>query len=113
MEEEIPKMINEVFNNLNISESLEVVETLVSQMEELITSDDMWEKSTTWAVKKDGGVRAKAVCNTEEEAQNKLAELGKGHSIEVRPGERTRCANYCQVRDFCGQWKDYNSGETN
>lgn len=45
MEEEIPKMINEVFNNLNISESLEVVETLVSQMEELITSDDMWENA--------------------------------------------------------------------
>jgi len=77
------------------------------------TPDDMWEKSTTWAVKKDGGVRAKAVCNTEEEAQKKLAELGKGHSIEVRPGERTRCANYCQVRDFCGQWKDYNSGKEN
>ena len=38
-------MINEVFNNLNISESLEVVETLVSQMEELITSDDMWENA--------------------------------------------------------------------
>lgn len=45
MEEEIPKMINEVFNNLNISESLEVVETLVSQMEELIASDDMWENA--------------------------------------------------------------------
>ena len=45
MEEEIPKMINEVFNNLNISESLEVVETLVSQMEELITSNDMWENA--------------------------------------------------------------------
>jgi hypothetical protein len=77
------------------------------------TPDDMWEKSTTWAVKKDGGVRAKAVCDTEEEAQKKLAELGKGHSIEVRPGERTRCANYCQVRNFCSQWKDYNSGKEN
>ena len=45
MEEEIPKMINDVFNNLNISDSLEVVETLVSQMEELIASDDMWENA--------------------------------------------------------------------
>lgn len=45
MEEEIPKMINEVFNNLNISESLEVVETLVSQMEEIITADYMWENA--------------------------------------------------------------------
>ena len=38
-------MINEVFNNLNISESLEVVETLVSQMEEIITADYMWENA--------------------------------------------------------------------
>lgn len=45
MEEEIPKMIDDVFNNLNISDSLEVVETLVSQMEELIASDDMWENA--------------------------------------------------------------------
>jgi hypothetical protein len=45
VEEEIPKMINDVFNNLNISDSLEVVETLVSQMEELIASDDMWENA--------------------------------------------------------------------
>lgn len=46
-EEEIPKMINEVFDNLGIDESLEVVETLVSQMEELIASDYMWENAMT------------------------------------------------------------------
>lgn len=73
---------------------------------------DMWEKQTTWAIKKDGGVRAKAICQTEQEAQDKLAELGKGHSIEVRPGERTRCANYCQVSKFCSQYESYLQGET-
>lgn len=45
MEEEIPKMINDVFNNLNIGESLEIVETLVAQMEEIITADYMWENA--------------------------------------------------------------------
>lgn len=44
-EEEIPKMINEVFNHLNIDKDIEVVEELVSQMEELIMSDYMWENA--------------------------------------------------------------------
>lgn len=76
------------------------------------TPEQMWEKPMMWAVKKVGGVRAKNVCYTEEEANEKLELAGKNHFIEVRPGERTRCANYCSVKDFCGQWKQYNSGET-
>lgn len=76
------------------------------------TPEQMWEKPMMWAVKKVGGVRAKNVCYTEEEANEKLELAGKNHFIEVRPGERTRCANYCSVKDFCNQWKQYNSGET-
>jgi hypothetical protein len=76
------------------------------------TPEQMWEKPMMWAVKKVGGVRAKNVCYTEKEANEKLELAGKNHFIEVRPGERTRCANYCSVKDFCGQWKQYNSGET-
>jgi len=77
----------------------------------LCNSRDMWERPTTWAVIKVGGVRAKKVCYSESEAEAYLESAGKGHVVEVRPGERTRCAQYCQVKDFCGQWKDYNSGE--
>jgi len=48
-EEEIPEMINKVFEELGIDESLEksltVVEELVIQMEELINSDYMWENA--------------------------------------------------------------------
>jgi hypothetical protein len=76
------------------------------------TPEQMWEKPMMWAVKKVGGIRAKNVCYTEEEANEKLELAGKNHFIEVRPGERTRCANYCSVKDFCGQWNKYNSGET-
>ena len=71
------------------------------------TPSEMWEKPTYWAVLKVGGKRATAICNTEEEADAKIQELGKGYEIQVRPGERTRCANFCAVRDFCQQWKDY------
>jgi hypothetical protein len=71
----------------------------------------MWEKATYYAIRKTGGKRATAVCDTQEDAEKKLAELGKGYEVEVRPGERTRCANFCLVRDFCDQWKNFNQGE--
>jgi len=74
------------------------------------TPEDMWEKQTTWAIKKIGGIRAKQICYSKEEADTVLEQSGKGFAIEVREGERTRCQNYCQVRDFCSQWKAYNSG---
>ena len=70
----------------------------------LCTPADMWEKPTTYAVKKEGGVRAKSVHPTLEEAE--LA-MGKGCYIEFRPGERTRCQKYCQVAPFCSQYKTY------
>jgi hypothetical protein len=48
-EEEIPEMINNIFKDLGIGESVEksltIVEELVMQMEELITSDYMWENA--------------------------------------------------------------------
>ena len=69
------------------------------------TPDEMWEKKTTWAIKKEGGVRAKSVHSTKEEAE---AALTKGYAIEVRDGERTRCNSYCQVSKFCEQFKQYN-----
>jgi hypothetical protein len=72
---------------------------------------EMWEKPAFWAVRKVGNKRATTVLDTEDKALAKIEELGKGYEVEFRPGERTRCANFCQVRDFCSQWKDYNSGK--
>lgn len=73
------------------------------------TPSEMWEKPAFWAVRKIGNKRATAVFDTEDKALAKIEDLGKGYEIEFRPGERTRCANFCQVKDFCQQWKDYNS----
>jgi hypothetical protein len=75
------------------------------------TPEQMWEKQTSYAVLKVGGKRATAVFGTQEEADEKLQSLGKGYEIQVRPGERTRCANFCQVNQFCEQWKLYQEGE--
>jgi len=71
------------------------------------TPDEMWEKPTTYAVKKAGNKRATVVFQSEGEAEDKKAELGSGYEIEVRPGERTRCAEFCQVSSFCKQYQDY------
>jgi hypothetical protein len=67
--------------------------------------EEMWEKKTTYAVKKDGAVRAKSVHQTQEDAQAALPP--KGYFIEVREGERTRCEKFCQVSEFCQQHQTY------
>ena len=74
----------------------------------LCTANEMWEKPTVWAVKKPGAARAKSLHYTEADA---IKAAGDDLEIEIRPGERTRCQNYCQVRDFCSQWAQYNSGK--
>ena len=71
----------------------------------LCTPEEMWEKPTVWAVKKPGAARAKSLHYTEADA---IKAAGEDLEIELRPGERTRCANYCNVRDFCDQWKAFN-----
>jgi hypothetical protein len=73
----------------------------------LCTAAEMWEKPTSYAVKKEGAVRAKSVHADKEEAEEALIKVGKGYFLEVREGERTRCANFCPVADFCDQYTSY------
>jgi hypothetical protein len=73
------------------------------------TAEEMWEKPTTYAVKKDGGVRAKSVHLTREDAEKALPP--KGYIIEVREGDRTRCSRYCSVSKFCDQYQNYLKGK--
>jgi hypothetical protein len=71
------------------------------------TADEMWEKPTTYAIMKDGGVRAKKVCATQDEAQSLIKTKYPGHTIEVREGSRTRCESFCQAAPFCEQYQRY------
>jgi hypothetical protein len=71
------------------------------------TPEEMWEKPTTWAIKKIGGVRAKSVHDTEESMLKALEIAGPAYEIEVRPGSRTRCESFCPVNTYCQQWRDY------
>jgi len=69
------------------------------------TSVEMWEKPTTYAVKKKGALRATKVYLTQEDAEKALDP--KTQEIEVRPGSRTRCESFCPVNHRCQQWRDY------
>jgi hypothetical protein len=71
------------------------------------TPDEMWEKPTTYAIKKKGNVRAFKVYETLEDAETALATMDKAYEIEVRKGERTRCEGYCSVNQYCQQYRDY------
>jgi hypothetical protein len=72
------------------------------------TPEEMWEKPTMYAVKKDGAARAKSVHKTLEEAQAALeVAKTKGYGIEVREGDRTRCSGFCQIAQYCDQYQTY------
>lgn len=72
------------------------------------TPEEMWEKPTMYAVKKDGAARAKSVHKTREEAEAALeVTKTKGYGIEVREGDRTRCSGFCQIAQYCDQYQTY------
>lgn len=78
------------------------------------TAEDRWERPTKYALMKDGRKSALRVTETMEDLNEWAVWKGvkadpgdewpKGHSVEVRPGECVRCADYCAVADFCDQW---------
>jgi hypothetical protein len=45
MQEEIPEMINQIFEKYDIEDSIKVVEELVQQMDAIIEADEMWENA--------------------------------------------------------------------
>jgi len=73
----------------------------------LCTPVDMWEKPTSYAVKKEGGARAKSVHADLQEAEEALLKAGTGYALEIRQGERTRCDEYCSVNKWCDQYQSY------
>lgn len=71
------------------------------------TSEEMWEKKTTYAVMKEGGKRAKKVFEIKEDAAAFAGQQKEPHYIETREGGRTRCDSFCQVAPFCKQYQTY------
>ena len=71
------------------------------------TPEEMWEKPTTYAIKKPANKRATLVMKTLEEAEHQVRQLGDAYVIEHRPGERTRCERFCSVSQWCEQYQEY------
>ena len=66
--------------------------------------EERWQKPTKWAVKKKGAVRATKLFDEEIQATQFAATL-PGY-VEKRPGESTRCMDYCQAAPFCRTWAE-------
>ncbi len=75
------------------------------------SEEQMWSKPNTWAIMKPGRKSAVKVYTDELEFNQHLQELANKPNEnsygQKRPGARTRCENYCPVRDFCHQYKRY------
>jgi hypothetical protein len=68
--------------------------------------DERWEKATKYAVQKSGAKRAYKLLDTQEEAEKIAGDMGKGYVVEKRPGESTRCIDYCSCAAFCNYYRD-------
>ena len=91
--EEVGKMVEENFAAIKYAETLEDYDLPLCEEEE------RWHKPDKWAVKKPGVKKAVRVYETREEA---IAHAdGTNLEIEYRPGEDTKCKNYCSVAPFC------------
>ena len=67
---------------------------------------ERWDKPTKYAVMKGANKRATRVFDTSEEAEKMVADVGAGYSIVTRPGESTRCMDYCSCAEFCNYYRD-------
>lgn len=66
--------------------------------------DEMWEKPTKYAVMKPGQKSAVRVFDEKALADQMIHDNPK-YELVTRPGERARCAGYCEAAAFCSQWK--------
>lgn len=76
----------------------------------LCSEEEMWAKPTVWAVCKGDRAIRFGLCPTIEAAQA-LQAKNPGTRIEFRPGERGRCADYCDAANFCHQYKAFKEGK--
>ncbi len=78
----------------------------------LCTPEERWAKPDKWAVIKKGAKRATKLFEDENKANALLEAKGDKYEIQFRTGESTRCEYYCEVKDFCHQYKKI-KGESN
>jgi hypothetical protein len=65
------------------------------------SAKERWDRPAKFAVKKEGRKTAVKLFDDKEAAEQRVAELGKGHFLECRAGESIKCQSYCLCRQFC------------
>lgn len=71
-------------------------------------SDYCWETTSKVAVYKEGGAKAIRLLDSYEDAIKYIKWKHIDNAkIEVRPAERRRCKNYCEVNKFCNQYQTW------
>ena len=76
------------------------------------TEEDRWYSGSKYAVMKKGRKSALRLLDSQDEATQWMSDnLGKGgDSIDFRPGENKRCADYCSVASVCQQYQEIING---
>ena len=84
------------------------VDYLINDKLPLCTDEERWRRKDTYRVEKKGRKTAVRVLDTQEEADKYM----EGHKdskllkvVEAK-GECVRCANYCDVAEFCNQYNE-------
>ena len=68
------------------------------------SAEERWATEDKYAVMKKGAKKAVKLCDSEQEAISMIS-LGKGDSVEYRPGVDKKCMEYCGCKEFCSYWK--------
>lgn len=72
----------------------------------LCSEKDQWTQPGKWAVMKTGGKRAVRLYDSHAEALVHLSDANDSKlSIVERKGVKTRCEQYCSVKNFCDQYR--------
>jgi hypothetical protein len=84
------------------------VDYLINDKLPLCTDAERWRRKDTYRVEKKGRKTAVRVLDTQEEADEYIGGHKDSKLLKVveAKGECVRCANYCDVAEFCNQYKE-------
>lgn len=88
---------------------IEAAEQLPDDQLPMCTKKERWGKDDKWAVKKKGAKRASKLHEDKAEAfadaQARSEKEDKPYEVEYRPGQDTRCLDYCSACKFCDHYQ--------
>lgn len=78
------------------------------------TDEELWKQPDIWKVFKGSNIRATKCFGTKEEAQMFLEGNPDADKFRVQlfPGKRNRCENFCRVAKWCPQYQQYLQDQT-